>query len=148
MRFVSLVLVLGTLSCADKTEDSGTEDGHDHSHHGDDELPDDFDPATTVTTDGGTYNVSYTTNPSPIPESEEFSVSFSTSGGTIISVDGTMPTHGHGMNVTPELTDNGDGTYSASPFVFYMPGYWVIHATVQGEDGSTEQANFDVDYCE
>ena len=48
------------------------------------------------------------------------------------------------MTVEPELTDNGDGTFTAAPFEFHMPGYWVIHATVADTNGTEERADFDV----
>jgi len=142
-----LWLFLGfALSCTDKTGDSGHGD-HDHDHD-DGGLPDDFDPSTEVQTNLGSFTVSYTTDPSPIPESELFSVTYTISAGTLIGADATMPTHGgHGMTVEPTIALNEDGTYTATPFEFHMPGYWVIHGTVQGEDGSLERADFDVECC-
>ena len=135
------------IGCTQKDEDSG----HSHHDHGDhvDGLPDDFDPATEVQTNQGSYTVSYTTDPSPIPESELFSVTYTISGGALIGADATMPTHGgHGMTVEPEITLNEDGTYTATPFEFHMPGYWVIHGTIQSEDGTMERADFDVECCD
>ena len=44
--------------------------------------------------------------------------------------------------------DNGDGTFTAAPFEFSMPGYWVLHATVADENGTEERIDFDVDCCE
>jgi len=117
-------------------------------HHGDDGLPDDFDPATEKTTPSG-ITVSYTTDPRTIAESETFSVTFTLSAGVLSDADATMPTHGgHGMAFVPGVNYNGDNTYTATPFVFHMPGYWVIHATIVNEDGDTERLNFDVDCCD
>jgi len=141
-------LVIGSVGCKKDSIDVDSEGGHDHSHHGDTDLPDDFDPATEVEANSGIV-VSYTTDPSPIPESTEFAVTFSLSAGAISEGDATMPTHGgHGMNVLPAVTDNEDGTFTATPFEFHMPGYWVIHAFVIDEDGNEERVDFDVDCCE
>ncbi len=140
--------VIGICGCEKDSIEVNTDDEHDHSHHGDTDLPDDFDPATEIETEDGLV-VSYTPDPNPIPESTEFAVTFSLSAGTISEADATMPTHGgHGMNVLPVVTDNGDGTFTATPFEFHMPGYWVIHAIVINEDGNEERIDFDVDCCE
>ena len=150
LKLITICLLTLTFACGDKGEDSGAAaNEHDHSgHHGDTDLPDDFDPATEHTSSTG-ITVSYTTDPSPIPESTEFSVTFSLSGGTMTEADATMPSHGgHGMPVAPVLNDNGDGTYTAAPFEFQMPGYWVIHATVRDDNGTEERVDFEVDCCE
>jgi len=133
------------IGCGDKNDDSGHAQAHEH---GNTDLPDGFDPATEQMAMNG-ITISYVTDPTPIPESTEFAVTFTLSGGTLIQAEATMPTHGgHGMPVEPALTDNGDGTFTAAPFEFSMPGYWVIHATVAGEDGIEERIDFDVDCCE
>jgi len=103
---------------------------------------------TTLTTAHG-VTVSYSANPSPIPESTEFSVTFEVSDGSITHADATMPDHGgHGMNVEPKVNDNGDMTFTASPFEFHMPGYWLIHATVATTTGQEERLDFEVDCCQ
>ena len=137
-----LLMVAGCGPDGDATANDG------HAHHGDTDLPADFDPATEHTSSTG-VTVSYITDPSPIPESTEFAITFTVVGGTLAEADATMPTHGgHGMPVAPALTDNEDGTYRAEPFEFAMPGYWVIHATVEDENGTLERVDFDVDCCE
>ena len=47
-----------------------------------------------------------------------------------VTVDPQMPVHGHGSSETPIVTANGDGTYSAFPVTFQMPGPWVVHVRV------------------
>ncbi len=143
------LLTLAGFGCSKEDEETG-HSGHDHHHgHGDTDLPDDFDPTTEIQTHDETVTISYTTDPDPIPESALFSVTFTVSGGSVTSADATMPTHGgHGMTVEPTVTDNGDGTFTATPFEFHMPGYWVIHATVENADGTEERADFDVDCCD
>lgn len=36
-----------------------------------------------------------------------------------------MPDHGHGQ-VPPQVTDNGDGTYTLNSLYFYMVGLWQV----------------------
>ena len=133
-------------SCGEPEEETGT--AHNRDDHGDSDLPADFDPRTEQVSSHG-VTVSYASDPSPIPESSEFSIAFVVTDGTMTEADATMPTHGgHGMPVYPVLTDNGDGTYTAGPFEFQMPGYWVIHAVVADENGTEERVDFDVDCCQ
>jgi len=149
MRALVFSSIIG-IACSKGNDDSG-HSGHDHSHHhGDTDLPDDFDPSTEVQTHSETVTISYVTDPAPIPESALFSVTFTASeGSNVTSADATMPTHGgHGMTVEPEVTDNGDGTFTAAPFEFHMPGYWVIHAVVEDSEGTEERADLDVDCCD
>lgn len=149
MRALVLSAII-SVGCTKSDEDSG-QSNHDHSHHhGDSDLPDDFDAASEVQTHNETVTISYVTDPTPIPESALFTVTFTVSdGSTVTSADATMPTHGgHGMTVEPEVTDNGDGTFTAAPFEFHMPGYWVIHAVVADSEGTEERADFDVDCCD
>ena len=110
---------------------------------------------TTATTDGGSFVATYTTDPAPIPSDDYFSVTLSAlaSDGTTaltdaaVELDAEMTGHGHGMNVTPEVTDNGDGTFTATPFLFHMSGHWTIRFAITA-DGVTEKGYFDVECCE
>lgn len=52
-----------------------------------------------------------------------------------------MPDHHHGPSVTPEITSNGDGTYSITNIDYFMPGVW--QNTLQ--DGTSESAV--IDFC-
>ncbi len=153
----SLLIGCSSPSDGDKT-DSGS--SHDHSSHGDTDLPDDFDGAQEQLSSDGLALVSYTTETGDIPESTEFSISISlmdpdpTSQGTLLSnatvtaADATMPSHGgHGMTVTPVVTDNGDGTATAAPIKLHMPGYWVLHVDFE-VDGVMDTVDFDIDCCD
>jgi len=150
MRLNRLIIAAPLLSgCSPDRSDSGHAD-HAHDHHGESDLPDDFDPTTELTVHNGETVVSYSTDPTPIPESALFAVTFTVSeGARITGADATMPNHGgHGMTVEPQVTDNGDGTFTAAPFEFHMPGYWVVHALVTDANGTEERADFDVDCCD
>jgi len=118
-------------------------------------APEPANTTTTATTAGGSFVVAYTTGPSPIPATDYFSVTlsaFDADGKTIVTdgtmkIDAEMTAHGHGMNVTPEVTDNGDGTFTASPFLFHMSGHWTMRFALT-QNGITEEGHFDVDCCE
>ncbi len=60
--------------------------------------------------------------------------------GCVVVVDPQMPMHGHGSSETAVLTDNGDGTYEATPVTFQMPGAWVVTVTAtKGEATGTQK---------
>ena len=153
MRVLPVLSLLLLTGCPE-----GDEHDHDHHHH-DDDTSDTahHDYATSAHSDGGAFYVEYTPNPDPIPVSDEFSVTLTVyegvdteavlSGVDRVAVDADMPEHGHGMNVVPEVADNGDGTFTASPFAFHMPGYWEIYVDVTVGD-TTERATFSVDCCD
>lgn len=116
-------------------------------HHGLDDTGVDY--ATEQMTDGGTWMVSYTTVPSPLPYNAYFDLTLSIADATgqTVAVDARMPEHNHGMNVTPEVTDHGDGTWTASPMLFHMQGTWEITVDV-GANEPMERATFNVLCCE
>ena len=135
------------IGCGSDDTKSGEDEDH-HHHHGDDTLPDDFDDSTEKTTESG-IDVSYTTDPEAPVESDEFSVIITHSGGTITTVDATMPSHGgHGMNVSPDLDDDGQGTVVANPFQFHMPGHWELFVQLETDDGAVETIRFDMACCD
>ena len=49
------------------------------------------------------------------------------------------------MNVVPEVTDNGDGSYSAEGFLLHMEGHWQL---IVGLEGGSQQMVFDLNCCE
>ena len=113
----------------------------------------------TTLTDRGTYSVSYTLSPDPIPLSEDFSL-----GITIENIDGVllfedisveatadMPSHGHGMPQEPVVAQD-DSEFTASGFFFQMSGDWeiLIYVSEALEDETTniEQAVFEIACCQ
>lgn len=144
------------LACGDKEADSGTTDSgdtHDHTDHGGTDTGT-MDTSRTQTSDGGTYTVTWAPSVDPVPLNENFDVDITATpdvmpegGFTVTRADASMPAHGHGMNVEPEVTDNGDGTATAGPFNFMMEGHWVVEVDLTSGDG-TETASFNVMCCE
>jgi hypothetical protein len=109
----------------------------------------------TATVDGSFY-VRYTPTPDPIPVSELFTVEVevyessemsSPVSGADLSIAAEMPTHGHGMNTEPQVTANGDGTYTIEGMKFHMPSDpqnpWTIDLTID-KDGTSDVAKFKV----
>jgi hypothetical protein len=47
-------------------------------------------------------------------------------GVTRISLDATMPAHGHGMNYRPKAAEVGPGHYRFTGLMLHMPGRWQI----------------------
>jgi hypothetical protein len=62
--------------------------------------------------------------------------------GAIVSVNGDMPAHGHGMPTEPQVTaDLGEGDYLVEGMSFQMGGYWIVDVTVTFE-GETDLVRF------
>ena len=56
------------------------------------------------------------------------------SPGTGLSVDATMPAHGHGMNYKAAVREVGEGRYRAEGLLFHMPGRWQLVFDVRTAD--------------
>jgi YtkA-like len=65
--------------------------------------------------------------------------------GAIVTVNGDMPAHGHGMPTEPQVTaDLGGGDYLVEGMSFQMGGYWIVDVTVT-LDGMTDLVRFGLD---
>ncbi len=63
----------------------------------------------------------------------------------VVSIDGGMPAHGHGLPTQPEVTPSGEaGHYRISGLEFNMPGQWVV-ACIVSEGGAVSVARFEFD---
>lgn len=108
-------------------------------------------------TSGGSYYVSYTPIPDPIPLNRVFSLDVrvwrdeamtTPATDVAVSADAAMPHHHHGMNLVPRAERKGDGAFRVNGMLFHMPGYWEIYVDVrdaQGKRGSEERARFEVE---
>lgn len=151
-------LALGLSACKAEGDDTAEEtDAHDsdgHTHDSDETGTGNF--TNEAMTDGGTWHVRLTPTPSPIPLNDYFDVRVEAftdeamtapAAGVTATFDAEMPAHGHGMNVEPEITDNGDGTWDVTGLLFHMEGDWRVAVGIAGTD-SFESAVFDVACCE
>jgi len=105
----------------------------------------------TVVSNGGAFTVSFQTTPDPIPTNEPFDLRFTVTPkqtpapGTEfrVEVDARMPAHFHGMNRSPKLRRQPDGSYTAEGMLFHMPGHWELYFDVS-QAGRTERAQADI----
>ncbi|MEM7244553.1 MAG: FixH family protein [Acidobacteriota bacterium] len=101
----------------------------------------------------GRWRVTWAPDPSPLPTGETFAVDVTVAPVDAeaklprdlkLSVDAGMPHHGHGMNVFPEVTAQGEGSFRAEGLLFHMPGSWDVYFDVT--DGAfTERAQTEVE---
>lgn len=62
--------------------------------------------------------------------------------GARIAIDGGMPSHGHGLPTSPEMTQElAPGTYKVDGVKFSMIGDWELRFTIEAEAG-TDKAVF------
>jgi hypothetical protein len=101
---------------------------------------------------GGTYRVSYTPAPDPIPLNELFTLTAwivpvekapPVTSLSALSVNAAMPEHDHGMNTRPRVVAQPDGSYRVEGLLFHMPGRWELYFDVS-DGGSTERAQVEV----
>ena len=56
--------------------------------------------------------------------------------GALITIDGGMPQHGHGLPTNPRVTGNpGGGIYEIGGVRFNMGGWWEFKLTINGPSG-------------
>lgn len=113
------------------------------------ELRGDGSWPATVTTDGGSYEVTLKPGGGGILWNKHFSLEMTLKSEKPLSedfevrVDADMPAHRHGMNTKAEVFDRGRFEYVVEGMLFHMKGDWVI--TVELTDGGvTEKAEFPV----
>ena len=114
-------------------------------------VPSDVDYATTRSSDNGLFKVSYTasTGTVPVNQMHQWTLHVETADGqvvedAIISVDGDMPQHGHGMPTRPQVTEYlGNGNYLVEGMRFQMGGWWVMDFTITA-NGQTDAVHFDM----
>jgi hypothetical protein len=119
-------------------------------HHMSD-VPADLDLATTRRSEQGFYQLRYTSGDTAIPLNQLHSwrLHIKTPDGqpvndAIVSVDGGMPQHGHGLPTQPQVTQNlGNGEYLVEGMKFQMSGWWVVDVTVDAH-GQRDTVRFNL----
>ena len=96
----------------------------------------------------GTYLVTFTTTPDPIPLNHPFLLNVVIGDGrdrTVIAtgvtlaVDAAMPHHGHGMTTVPRVRPDADGHFTVTGMQLHMAGYWELYFDLT-RNGLTERA--------
>ena len=102
------------------------------------DIPSDLDLSTTRLSNQGVYQVSYTPRRGPIVINQihAWTIHVATPDGqpmtdAVITVDGDMPQHGHGLPTRPQVTKHlGNGDYLVEGMKFQMGGWWVVDFTI------------------
>lgn len=98
------------------------------------DLPPDLNTDTTRTSQQGSYVVRIVEQPDTIAINtmQAWTLHVETAHGTpveqaLITIDGGMPQHGHGLPTAPQVTANlGAGTYQVEGLRFNMAGWWAL----------------------
>jgi len=104
--------------------------------HGVEEVPEDLDTSRKVRSSKGSYWVSYSPPQGGIPLSDfhSWELSVTNTDGepveAVVTVNGDMPQHGHGLPTNPQVTALGNGRYRVDGFKFHMPGWWQVVVSV------------------
>jgi hypothetical protein len=113
--------------------------------------PDALDTAETRLTEQGLFQVTYRSSNTPIPinQMHSWTVHVETADGqavdqAVITVDGGMPQHGHGLPTQPQVTDNlGGGDYLLEGMRFQMPGFWEVKLDISA-NGQRDSITFNL----
>jgi hypothetical protein len=101
-------------------------------------VPSDLDFSTTRLSEDSHFMVSYTasTGTVPVNKMHQWTLYIETINGqpvenAVISVDGDMPQHGHGLPTRPQVTQKlGGGYYLVEGLRFQMGGWWVMDFSI------------------
>ncbi|MFZ4847501.1 MAG: FixH family protein [Caldilinea sp.] len=135
----ALVLWLLLSGCAGPSGEDAKEDV----------LPAAQERLTELASDGGHFQVSFTSELDPITINQlhRWTLQVADKDGTpvegaTITVKGEMPEHGHGMPTQPQVTaDLGGGIYQVEGMRFQMGGGWSVTFTIEA-DGVQDSVTF------
>lgn len=115
-----MTLLLMALACTDDAVDSGADTAS-------------FDTSRELQT--ASFAIAWEPDPDPIPFNDYFDLAFTiTPVPEDFSFDARMPTHGHGMNVQPPETLDGE-VWRVEGALFHMSGHWELVVIADGETG-------------
>ncbi|TWH01203.1 YtkA-like protein [Mesorhizobium sp. J18] len=108
--------------------------------------PDDLDLARSKSSANGIYAVSIEPEAEPVEQGKLHSwlVSVTMADGSpatdaIVSIDGGMPEHGHGLPTAPQVTGPlPDGRYRIEGVRFNMGGWWELRFSILSPAGDDE----------
>ena len=107
-------------------------------------VPKDLDYSRTRVSEGGIYRATIHPQGDSIPQGkmQRWTLHVETAGGApvdsaVVSVDGGMPQHGHGLPTKPRVTrDLGNGDHLVEGMKFNMGGWWVVKFRVSAAQGT------------
>jgi hypothetical protein len=105
--------------------------------------PADLDYSRTRASESGLYRATIRPQGDSIPEGKlhRWTLHVETMNGApvdsaVISIDGGMPQHGHGLPTRPQVTsDLGNGDHLVDGMKFNMGGWWVVKFRVSAAQG-------------
>lgn len=91
----------------------------------------------TFQSDNGHFRVSYESQLEPIAINRihSWTLHVSTAEGApvtnaVLTIEGGMPEHNHGLATAPSIAPAGDGEYQLQGLRFHMPGYWELELNI------------------
>ncbi len=112
--------------------------------------PANLDLATTQTSKQGLFTVSYQSELEPVAINQLHTWTLHVAAadgqpldGAMVTIDGGMPEHNHGMPTQPIVTALANGDYRAEGMKFQMPGWWTVTVTVDSA-GQQDSATFNL----
>jgi hypothetical protein len=108
--------------------------------------PTDLNLSLSRTTENGLYLTSLEPGISPVSVGpiHNWTVEVVAVNGTpveaaVITIEGAMPQHGHGLPTSPRVTQSlGEGRYLVEGMKFNMPGWWTLTLRIDASSGSDE----------
>jgi hypothetical protein len=109
-------------------------------------------PPRGALSSGGSFYVTYETEPDPIPLNQLFTIRFrvveaddreTLVKGAAITADPYMPEHKHGATLQPKIDSPGDGTAVGRGFLLHMAGKWELRVGIAAA-GQMERATFEI----
>ena len=112
-----------------------------------------LDYARTRTSVGGGYRVTWTPEAEPVRKGRlhAWTLNVATPAGqavdgAVITVNGGMPRHGHGLPTHPRVTRAlGRGDYVVEGMKFNMGGWWTVTFTIAAPAAAADSVTFNLD---
>lgn len=105
------------------------------------------DFVSTETENNNMVAVHYRTQPTDLPVGAFFTMDIQVCKDSKpwigeLTIEATMPAHGHGMNYRPQVKQVESGAFHAEGFLFQMPGQWRFDFSLPSDQGGTHAYSF------
>ncbi|MBE0684491.1 MAG: FixH family protein [Anaerolineaceae bacterium] len=121
---------------------------------GSEPLPTNLDTSSSRLSDGGLFQVSWSSDPANVPLNQihTWTLHVETPDGQLVEnasvlVEGGMPQHGHGLPTNPQVTEYlGNGDYLVEGMRFQMTGFWEVKFVISsGEQSDAITFNLNIE---